>query len=116
MTDIICTFDRDDEKSRLNHVMRLIELGSWDNVYLVSYSGRSAKIGDAKALTFDMKHLPDLTEDIKNDLKGRISGFEVAVNIISGDGKLHIALMAALLRLGLGMRFMALTVDGIREI
>jgi len=38
------------------------------------------------------------------------------VNIVSGDGKEHMALISALLKLGLGIRFVALTKEGIKEI
>ena len=41
---------------------------------------------------------------------------EVAVNIVSGNGKEHMAIISALLKLGVGIRLMAVTKDGVREL
>jgi hypothetical protein len=62
------------------------------------------------------KFLPELVEDLKNVLKGKINGLEVGVNFISGSGKEHMALMSALQQLGIGLRLVALTKDGVKEI
>jgi hypothetical protein len=62
------------------------------------------------------KHTSDITEDIFRKLKGRIKDTEVALNMISGDGKEHMATLSALLKLGLGIRLMAYTKEGVREI
>ena len=51
-----------------------------------------------------------------NNLKGKIKDTEVEVNFISGAGKEHMAIMGALLKLGVGIRLMALTRDGVEEI
>ena len=49
-------------------------------------------------------------------LKGKIKGFEVAVNIDSGTGKEHTALITALLKLGLAFRFVLLENDKIKDL
>ena len=41
---------------------------------------------------------------------------ETAVNLISGDGKEHMALLSALLKLGVGIRLIALTKEGVKEV
>ena len=41
---------------------------------------------------------------------------EAAVNLISGNGKEHMAVISALMKLGLGIRLIALTPNGIKEI
>ena len=41
---------------------------------------------------------------------------EVGLNFISGTGKEHMALLSAVLKLGIGIRFFALTKDGVKEI
>ena len=46
-------------------------------------------------------------------LKGKIKGIEVALSIASGEGKQHMALMSALISLPVGIRFTALTKDGL---
>ena len=45
-----------------------------------------------------------------------INGMEVALNFVSGRGKEHMALVSAVLKLGLGVRFIALKPGGIEEI
>ncbi|HLC66335.1 MAG TPA: hypothetical protein VJK52_01715, partial [Candidatus Nanoarchaeia archaeon] len=57
-----------------------------------------------------------LSEDIRVQLAGKIQDLEVAVNFISGTGKEHMALLSALLKLGLGIRLVVLTKDGVAEL
>ena len=45
------------------------------------------------------KMLPDMTEEIRTALKDKVKMMETAVNLISGDGKEHMALLSALLKL-----------------
>jgi len=40
----------------------------------------------------------------------------VGVNFISGAGKEHMALVSALMKLGVGFRLMASTMDGVKEL
>ena len=63
----------------------------------------------------DNKGLELTKKDIIEQLKDKVEG-EVALNIVSGTGKEHMALLSALLKLGLGIRFIALTKDGVEEI
>ena len=46
----------------------------------------------------------------------KIKDSEVAVNFVSGTGKEHMALLSALLKLGIGIRLLALTKEGVTEI
>ena len=46
-------------------------------------------------------------------LKGKINGTEVALSIASGSGKEHMAIISALLGMPVGVRFVALTQEGI---
>lgn len=52
-------------------------------------------------LRMDVEGLRDYLTD---KLKPLIKGTEVALNIVSGEGKEHMALIAALLNLGVGVR------------
>ena len=52
----------------------------------------------------------------KITLKGKIKDPEVDVNFISGTGREHMALMSALLKLGVGIRLVAITKEGMEEI
>jgi hypothetical protein len=59
------------------------------------------------------KKIKELRDELKEKLKGKINGTEVALSIASGDGKEHMALISALLAIPVGVRFTALTKDGV---
>ena len=44
-----------------------------------------------------------------------VAGMEVAVSLASGDGKEHMAMISALLKLPIGVKFVALTKEGVAE-
>jgi hypothetical protein len=97
----------------------LMNYGEWDKVILIG--GDFAKqFTHAKPFEFikvDLdKKLKDLRDDIKAGLKGKINGTEVALSIASGDGKEHMALISALINLPVGIRFAALTKEGVIDL
>ena len=59
--------------------------------------------------------LKTLIEEIKTKLKDKPEGPEVALNLASGDGKEHMALLSAIMQLGLSFRLVALAKDGYLE-
>ncbi|MEK6906510.1 MAG: hypothetical protein AABW81_02720 [Nanoarchaeota archaeon] len=100
-------------------VAGLIKHGEWDKIILIG--------GDfAKQFTSDKKFefiqvdldnkIRDLREDLLKKLKGKINGTEVALSIASGDGKEHMALISALINLPVGIRFAALTKEGVIDL
>ena len=52
---------------------------------------------------------------IQEALEGKISG-DVAINITSGSGLEHMALLSAMMNLGVGIRFIMATDSEIKEI
>ncbi|MDD5253764.1 MAG: hypothetical protein PHG05_01495 [Candidatus Nanoarchaeia archaeon] len=106
-------------KGTWGHVSRLIQDETWEKVFLVTNDfGKENFTKDDKTefIVIDPnKSVIDLIEEIKNYLDGKLEG-DVAVNMVSGTGKEHMALLAALLKLGVGIRLMALTKDGIKEL
>jgi len=60
--------------------------------------------------------IKSLQQDLKEKLKGKIDGMEVALSIASGDGKEHMALVSALINLPVGVRFAALTREGVIDL
>ena len=52
---------------------------------------------------------------VESKLKDKVNG-EIALNLISGTGKEHMAILSALLKLGVGIRLVALTKDGVEEL
>ena len=97
-------------------VAGLINRGEWDNIILIGSSF-------AEKFQTDKKHdfirvntsqgIAELKEELVKKLQGKINGTEVALSIASGDGKEHMALISALLSIPVGVRFTALTKDGI---
>ncbi len=102
------------------HLRRLINQQDWEKVILITNDLKKKNFKSEKPVEFilidEKKYLTELSEEIKDKLKDKITGIEVAVSIISGTGKEHMALLSALLKLGLAMRFVALTKDGVKEI
>ncbi len=107
-------------KGTWGHVNRLIEDENWDKVILITneYGKENFKKKDNVSLfSVNMAAgMQDLISEIQPILKNNISDTEVAVNFISGTGKEHMALTSALLKSGLGIRLVALTKDGIKEL
>jgi hypothetical protein len=100
-------------------VSGLMKQGTWDKVFL---------LGDdfAKSFTHEKpfefirvdlnKRIKDLRDEFKEKLRDKFQGMEVALSLASGDGKEHMALVSALINLPVGVRFMALTKEGIIEL
>ncbi len=118
MTDLIACLSTG--KGTWAHLSRLIEEQEWDNIFLITNEFGKENFKPKKQVEFILinpkRFLPDLIEDIKTQLKEKINPTDVAVNLISGSGKEHMAIISALLKLGLGIRLVALTTKGIKEI
>ena len=100
-------------------VAGLITQGDWDNIILIG-SDFAKQFTHQKKFEFiqvDLnKRIKDLRDEILEKLRGKINGTEVALSIASGDGKEHMALISALLSIPVGVRFAALTKDGIIDL
>lgn len=96
-------------------VAGIIKQGEWENIILVGNDfAKNFQID--KPFTFieiKSQRLVELKEEIEEKLRGKIKGTEVALSIASGDGKEHMALISALLAQPVGVRFTALTKEGI---
>lgn len=104
-------------KGSWSQVSGLIKQGEWDNIILIGNDF-------AKKFTVDneKKHefieisdntLVQMKQEILDKLKNKIKGTEIALSIASGNGKEHIALISALLSIPVGIRFTALTKEGL---
>jgi len=101
-------------------VSGLIKRGEWEKIVVVGSS--FARNFLVEGVQFDFvevdleKSLVALKNELVEKLKPKLdSDFnsEVALSIASGTGKEHMALMSALLAIPVGVRFTALTKDGI---
>ena len=102
------------------HVNEIINKEEWDKIFLITNDFGVQNFKPEKEVNYILidsnKFLSEMIEDIKKQLQGKMNDFEVAVNIISGNGKEHMALISALMKLGLGIRLIALTPNGIKEV
>jgi hypothetical protein len=100
-------------------VSGLMKHGDWEKVILIG--GDFAKdFKHEKPFEFikvDLnQRIKELRDDLMQKLKGKIQGLEVALSIASGDGKEHMALVSALINLPVGIRFAALTKEGVIDL
>src|SRR3989344_5076280 len=104
-------------KGTWGQVSGLIQKGEWEKVIVVGTS--FAKEFSIQGVPFEFiefdqdKSLIPLKKEFEKKLKGKFEGLEVALSIASGNGKEHMALQSALLSLPVGIRFTALTKDGV---
>jgi hypothetical protein len=100
-------------------VSGLMKYGEWENVIILG-GDFAKKFTHEKPFEFikvdlDGK-LKDLRDEFSKKLKGKIKGVEVALTIASGDGKEHMALISSLINLPVGIRFAALTKEGVIDL
>ncbi len=99
-------------KGSWSEVNRLIQVSSWNKVFLITNAFGKEKFQPSAntelIVVNDFQEIPELVEDIKKNLDGKISDFEVALNFVSGSGKEHMAMLEAVLELGLSFRLVGL--------
>lgn len=116
MASLIATLGQG--KGTWNELKKIIGQESWEKVYLVTNDfGRQKFQVDAEFIVVDDRLPPkELAPEIMRQLKGKIRGVDVALNVVSGSGNVHMALLAALLKLGLGIRLVCLVNEKVEEI
>ena len=104
-------------KGTWGQVSGLMKKGEWEKITVLGPS--YAKEFTVEGIPFDFieydsnKTLIPLKKEFLSKLKGKINGIEVALSIASGSGKEHMALQSALLSIPVGVRFTALTKEGV---
>ena len=104
-------------KGTWGQVAGLMQKGEWEKIIVVGTS--FARDFTVQGVPFDFaefdsnKSLVQLKKELAKKLEGKFGGLEVALSIASGNGKEHMALQSALLGLPVGVRFTALTKDGV---
>lgn len=109
-------------KGTWGQIAGLIKMGEWDKIFLIGVPFFASKAKefdfskDTEIIVVDFDSgIKSVIEELKQKLKGKIKGAEVALSIASGSGKEHMALISALLQLPAGIKFVALTKEGILE-
>ena len=102
-------------KGTWSQVAGLINHGEWDKIILIGndFSKKFTTDKEFEFIEIKSSRLVEIKEELQKKLKGKISGTEVALSIASGDGKEHMALISALLNMPVGVRFTALTKQGV---
>ena len=104
-------------KGTWGQVAGLMKKGEWEKIIILGPS--YAVDFKVEGIPFDFieydpnKSLIKLKNEFATKLKPKIKGLEVALSIASGSGKEHMALQSALLSLPVGVRFTALTKEGV---
>ncbi|MFP4403252.1 MAG: hypothetical protein ACOC3X_02635 [Nanoarchaeota archaeon] len=101
-------------------VMDLINLQDWDNIFIICNQFAKEKFKVAKKAEFIVINEDDeinkISNTIKDALNKKIDDFEIALNIDSGSGKEHMALISSILKLGLSLRFVCVEKGKLIEI
>ena len=100
-------------------VSGLMKHGDWDKVIILGdeFAKKFTHEKKFEFIAVDLsKRIKDLRDELLEKLRGRINGTEVALSIASGDGKEHMALISALINLPAGIRFAALTKEGVIDL
>jgi hypothetical protein len=108
-------------KGSWGQVAGLVKKGEWEKIVLIgpSFAKEFSIPGEIfDFIEFDSdKSLVQLKKDLLSKLKPKLDtldfGAEVALSIASGNGKEHMALISALLSVPVGVRFTALTKEGV---
>lgn len=107
-------------KGTWTEVIKIISSQEWDRVFLVTNEFGRSTFNKKENMDFIVIN-PELSIEliithIQEQLKDKINGTEVALNMTSGSGKEHMALLSALLKLGLGIRLITYSVNSVKEI
>ena len=118
MTSLIATLGAG--KGTWNQLKALIQKHDWENILIVTNPFGAERFSADKKLEFVIvdtgKDVFELSKDVKKALRGKVFGFEIAANMGSGDGKLHMAVISALLKNGLSIRLVDVKEEDVDEI
>ena len=103
------------------HVSKLLNYDEFDKIFLITndFGNQNFNSSNSKVeliVINDNDDLEKIRDDIKFKLKGRLIGTEIAINLFSGSGKDHMALLSAVLQLGYGIRLYFSSDSGVKEL
>jgi hypothetical protein len=119
MTDLVAFLG--EGKGTWTGVLKLANSPEFKSAYLVmnEWASRGLKIdkGNIHLIIIDSTlGTAQIRDNIAAKLSGKISDFEVALNLDSGTGKEHAALITALMRLGLSFRIVVFENEKVEEL
>ena len=101
-------------KGTWSEVSKIISAEKWDKIFLITNEfGKEKFEANAEFVVIDsFQDTSIIVGQIKKQLKGKITDFEVALNFVSGSGKEHMAILEGVLELGLNFRLITLNKEG----
>ena len=115
-TLIACVSSGKGTWAEVNNIMKSEK---WDKIYLIcsqfAYENFEVDLNKATKLKFDEKNPQKSFEILSNFFKKQIKEFEVALNLTSGIGMEHMGILSAILKAGLGVRFIYFDMNEIKE-
>lgn len=106
-------------KGPQEYLGKLIAQEDWQNVFVISNVAANERFSEKKyelVVIDEQKSVPELVDVLKNALRNKIADTEVCLNMVCGSGKMHMAILASIIKLGLSIRLFVLTNEGIKEI
>ena len=98
------------------YVRKLIEAEKWEKVVLVAGEKQEkfAPSANVKIIVADPKlKFKELVQELAKSLSKEAKGMEVAVNTVAAEGKIGMAVIAALISSGKGIRLVAWSKEGL---
>ncbi len=96
------------------HVARLIADQEWDKIVLIGNEWVKENFAPTKECDWIMINNRAGFEIMKEEIKGKLPSGEIAVSLVSGIGKEHMALLAALKEGNTKYEIVTLTGDGVK--
>jgi hypothetical protein len=106
-------------KGSWSEVVKIINSEQWDKIFLITNEFGKEKFKHEKAQLItvnDSMSANEMCDAIHTGLKGHTEFNDAAVNLTSGTGKEHMALITAVLRTGAGIRLVTIENDKLAEI
>ncbi len=99
-------------KGRWGLVARLISEEEWDRILLISNEWGKENFSPAKECDWIMVNNRAGFEIIKDEIKNKLPDSDIAISLISGSGKEHMALLVALKEKKSNYQLVILTGEG----
>jgi len=113
--ELVAYVGKDEEN--WGQITALIKREKWEKVIIVK-NKESEGFPEEGCEVVNIKEgipISEMRDEMVEKLKAKLSGeFEVALSIASGTGKEHMALISALLKLPVGVKFSVFTKEGVQ--
>ena len=102
------------------HVGKIVQDKQWSKIFLITNTFGKEKFSKPENAEFIVVNTNQDSESLKQEiylaLKGKVKGPEVGINMVSGSGNEHMALISSILKLGVGLRLVVNTKEGTKEL